>query len=45
MRCPAELTEAFYYDNLHRPDYSTLNGGTNLDLTYDALGNLTMKSG
>lgn len=38
------LTEAFYYDPLHRLDYSTLNGSTNLDLTYDAMGNLTYKS-
>jgi RHS repeat-associated protein len=38
------LTEVFYYDNLHRLDYSTLNGGTNLDLSYDALGNITWKS-
>jgi RHS repeat-associated protein len=43
------LTESFYYDNLYRLDYSTLKVGagsptTNLDLTYDALGNITNKS-
>ncbi len=38
------LTEAFYYDDLHRLDYSTLNGSTNLDLSYDAMGNITYKS-
>jgi RHS repeat-associated protein len=37
----AGLSEAFYYDNLHRLDYSQLNGVTNLDLSYDALGNIT----
>jgi len=36
--------EYFYYDNLDRLDYSTRNGVTNLDLGYDALGNLTSKS-
>jgi YD repeat-containing protein len=39
------LTENFYYDNLYRLDYSTLNGVTNLDLTYNALGNITNKTG
>ena len=39
------LTERFYYDNLSRLDYSTLNGVTNLDLAYDAIGNITAKSG
>jgi RHS repeat-associated protein len=40
------LTENFYYDNLHRLDYSTVTGvsGNNLDLDYDALGNITNKS-
>ena len=40
----ASLTEQFYYDNLHRLDYSQLNGVTNLDMGYDALGNITSKS-
>lgn len=38
------LTESFYYDNLYRLDYSQLNGVTNLDLTYDALGRITNRS-
>lgn len=38
------LTENFYYDNLDRLDYSTLNGSTNLDLAYNAIGNITSKS-
>jgi RHS repeat-associated protein len=40
------LTETFYYDNLHRLDYSLLTGvpGNNLDLAYDAMGNITNKS-
>jgi RHS repeat-associated protein len=38
------VTENFYYDNLERLDYSTLNGATNLDLGYDAIGNITTKS-
>jgi RHS repeat-associated protein len=42
----SNLTETFYYDNLHRLDYSTLTGvsGNNIDLAYDALGNITSKS-
>lgn len=45
---PPGLTENFYYDNLHRLDYSTLNGSTNLDLTYDPsltgnMGNITSR--
>jgi RHS repeat-associated protein len=39
------LTEHFYYDNLHRLDYSTLNGATNLDMSYSANGNITNKTG
>lgn len=39
------LTEDFYYDNLYRLDYSKLNGITNLDVGYDALGNITSKTG
>jgi RHS repeat-associated protein len=37
------LTEDFVYDNLHRLDYSRLNGVTNLDMSYDAMGNITNK--
>jgi RHS repeat-associated protein len=37
-------TEHFYYDNLDRLDYSTLNGTTNLDLAYNLVGNVTSKS-
>jgi RHS repeat-associated protein len=41
------LTEDFYYDNLYRLDYSTLNNGsstsTNLDPSYDSLGNILTK--
>jgi RHS repeat-associated protein len=40
----SNLTEAFFYDDLYRLDYSTLNGITNLDMAYDALGNITSKS-
>lgn len=39
------LEERFYYDNLNRLDYSTLNGVTNLDVDYDDSGNITSKSG
>ena len=38
------LTETFYYDNLYRLDYSQRNSVQNLDLAYDALGNITSKS-
>jgi RHS repeat-associated protein len=38
------LTESFYYDNLYRLDYSQLNGSTNLDLAYDAMGNITNRT-
>jgi RHS repeat-associated protein len=38
------LTEDFYYDTLNRLDYSQLNNTTNLDVTVDAIGNLTYKS-
>jgi RHS repeat-associated protein len=40
----AGLTENFYYDNLHRLDYSTLNGTTNLDISYDETGNIKSRS-
>jgi RHS repeat-associated protein len=39
------LTENAYYDNLYRLDYTTLNGSTNLDLSYAANGNVGWKSG
>lgn len=38
------LTENFYYDNLYRLDYSQLNGTTNLDMTYDAMGRITNRT-
>jgi RHS repeat-associated protein len=38
------LTEEFTYDSRNVLDYSKLNGTTNLDVTVDALGNLTYKS-
>jgi RHS repeat-associated protein len=38
------LTENFFYDSLYRLDYSTLGGATNLDLAYDAIGNITSRS-
>lgn len=38
------LAEEFFYDNLYRLDYSQRNGSTNLDMAYDALGNITSKS-
>jgi RHS repeat-associated protein len=38
------LTESFYYDNVYRLDYSQLNGVTNLDMTYDNLGNITNRT-
>ena len=39
------LTESFVYDPLNRLDDSTRNGTTNLDVTLDAIGNVTWKSG
>ena len=39
----SNLTEAFFYDNLYRLDYSQRNGVTNQDLSYDALGNVMSK--
>jgi RHS repeat-associated protein len=38
------LTETFVYDPLNRLDYSQRNGVTNLDVTLDAIGNVTWKS-
>jgi RHS repeat-associated protein len=40
----APLVEDFFYDNLYRLDKSELNNVINLDLAYDALGNITSKS-
>lgn len=40
----SNLTEEFFYDDLHRLDYSTLDAVTNLNVDYDALGNITSKS-
>jgi RHS repeat-associated protein len=40
----SSLTEEFFYDNVYRLDYSQLNGLLNLDMGYDALGNITTKS-
>jgi RHS repeat-associated protein len=38
------LTETFVYDALNRLDYSQRNGVTNLDVTLDAIGNVSWKS-
>jgi RHS repeat-associated protein len=38
------VTETFVYDPLNRLDYSQRNGVTNLDVTLDAIGNITWKS-
>jgi RHS repeat-associated protein len=38
-------SEAFVNDSLGRFDSSTLNGGPNLDVTLDAIGNITAKGG
>jgi RHS repeat-associated protein len=38
------LTENFYYDDLHRLDYSTI-GATTTDYGYDMRGNITAKTG
>jgi RHS repeat-associated protein len=38
------LEETFDYDALNRLDYSQLGGQTNLDITYDAAGNITNKA-
>jgi RHS repeat-associated protein len=40
----SNLTEEFFYDALNRLDYSQRNGVTNLDLTLDAIGNITAKT-
>ena len=38
------LTENIYYDNLYRLDHSTLAGVTNLQMAYDAMGDITSRS-
>jgi RHS repeat-associated protein len=38
------LTENFYYDNLNRLDHSMLGGGVNLQMAYDAMGDITSRS-
>lgn len=40
----SNLTEEFFYDALNRLDYSQLAGSTNLDLTLNAIGNITSKT-
>jgi RHS repeat-associated protein len=37
------LTENFYYDGDYRLDHSTLNGTVNLQMTYNAAGNITSR--
>ena len=39
------LTESFIYDSLDRLDYGQRNGSTNLDVTLDAIGNISWKQG
>ena len=39
------LTESFVYDSLDRLDYGQRNGSTNLDVTLDAIGNISWKQG
>jgi RHS repeat-associated protein len=38
------LTENFFYDNLYRLDHSTLGGSINLQMGYDAMGNIASRS-
>jgi RHS repeat-associated protein len=38
------LTENFFYDNVYRLDHSTLGGATNLQMGYDAMGDITSRS-
>jgi RHS repeat-associated protein len=38
------LTENFFYDNVYRLDHSTLGAVTNLQFTYDAMGNILSRS-
>jgi hypothetical protein len=39
-----DVDEGIFYDDLHRPGRSELNSVQNLDLSYDAMGNILMKS-
>jgi RHS repeat-associated protein len=39
------LTETFTYDSLDRLDYGQRNGVTNVDVTLDAIGNISWKQG
>jgi RHS repeat-associated protein len=41
----SNLTEEFFYDNVYRLGSSQRNGATNLTMAYDAIGNITSKSG
>ena len=38
------LTENFYYDNLYRLDHSMLGSSVNLQMGYDAMGDITSRS-
>src|SRR6185312_1514250 len=38
------LTENFFYDDLYRLDHSTLGASINLQMHYDATGNITSRS-
>jgi RHS repeat-associated protein len=40
----AGLTENFYYDNLYRLDHSMLGSNVNLQMGYDAMGDITSRS-
>lgn len=40
----AGLTENAYYDDLYRLDHTNLNNVTNLQMHYDAMGNITSRS-
>jgi hypothetical protein len=40
----AGLTESFYYDNLYRLDHSMLGSNVNLQMGYDAMGDITSRS-
>jgi len=45
LKLTPAVTEAFTNDGLSRFDSSTLNGPQNLDVTLDAIGNITFKGG
>jgi RHS repeat-associated protein len=38
------LNEDFFYDPVYRMDHSTLNGTLNLQMVYDAMGNISSRS-